>query len=456
MILIVETTTGFLVPAGVAPRLPRGGVDTVSVQFVTNGIAALLPAGAPISLRLYAPGNLNDPIATLSVFTTSAADLLYLGQLDTLAGGLAYLERGTLHGRISYGNPNVDTFWFQVLYGSSQSATGTRPINLVIPQPVGMSLLSKVDLASPCFTALGLASMAIKAGTAVVVGGSLIRYENQTAVALPVHTVGKDYAIYACADGNLIASANFTAPDGYTTVNSLKIGGYHYGPGALATAQAGGDTTPQILAASIWDLKYRPACADPRGMSKTPFGWVMLYPVNTTPHLLGPSAYNATIADGASLPIKHPSFGGDGSATYPDFSRFVADELLGAFGLRLLTPGERAIAAYGVTEGTSRGTDPGVTLCDAPRTSKYMYQAAGNMWEWMAGQTDNPSGTFAWQASPQSRGNVYHVTLRAPLGGGVWGDGAVCGSRCSSWYFSPWSSYSDIGARGCCDHVELA
>jgi len=313
-------------------------------------------------------------------------------------------------------------------------------------------MIKKLVSNAPAFTLSGGNLYALN-GLRIAVAGRILKLIADTQIALPAHTVGKDYAIYACADGNLVASANFTAPDGYTTVNSLKIGGYHYGPGSLATAQAGGDTTPQIIPTSIWDLKYRPACADPRGMSKTPFGWVMLYPLNTTPHLLGPSAYNATIADGDSLPIKHPDFGGDGSATYPDFSRFVADELLGAFGLRLLTPSERAIAAYGVTEGTARGTDPVVTLCDAPRTSKYMYQASGNMSEWMAGQTDNPSGTFAWQATP--RGSIYHVTQRAPLGGGYWGYGSYCGSRCAVWSDSPWFSYYLIGARGCCDHVEL-
>jgi hypothetical protein len=455
MNLILETTTGQLVPSGVAPRLPRGGVETVLVQFVTNGVAALLPAGAPIALKLYAPSDLANPVATLSVFAAVAADLLYSGQLDTLAGGLAYLERGTLHARVSYGTPNVDSAWFQLLYGSSQSASGSKPVSLVIPQPVGMSLLSKVDLASPCLTATGLATMAIKAGTAIVVGGSLIQFANQTAVAMPAHTVGKDYAVYACSDGALISSENFTAPAGYTTTTSLKIGGYHYGPGALATAQAGGDTTPQIIAKSIWDLKYKPSANDPRGFSRTPHGWRALYPLNTTPHLLGVSAYNATIADGASLPVIPPIFGGDGAATYPNFSRFVAEELLAAFGCRLPSTEENAASAYGVTEGTSRGTDPGVTLCDAPRTSQYMYQAAGNMWEWLAGETDNPSGSFAWQAAPQGRGSVYHVTLRAPLGGGFWGFGADCGSRCVYWNSSPWYSGDNLGARACCDHIQL-
>ena len=136
MKLILETTTGALVPGGVSPPLPRGGLDTVFLQFVTNNVAGLLAGGAPIALKLYSPADLETPLVTLAAWSTLAGDLGYSGSLDTLSGGLAYLQRGTLFGRISYGTPNVDSGWFLVNYGVG--ASGAAPVTpIVISQPTG-------------------------------------------------------------------------------------------------------------------------------------------------------------------------------------------------------------------------------------------------------------------------------------------------------------------------------
>lgn len=426
-----------------------GSDGTLSYALATQRYASTGGAELPYTAGVHEVDVLVEAHSTvdsgyLVIFTIGNASVTFSGTVTPV--GLVF---ATDPHQIGSGSIWRDTS------GANHDLVLAPAVTWLSPAPVApRTNIWKVEKSLPAFVLTGLSTISLRAGTIIEYLGSSYYFPVDTAVSVPSHVAGTDYAIYVTATGQLIASSNFTAPVGYTTSNTAKLGGYHYGPGALATAQAGGDTTPQIVSTSIWDLKYRPACADPRGMSKTPFGWVMLYPLNTTPHLLGPSAYNATIADGASLPTIPPLFGGDGSATYSDFSRFVADELLGAFGLRLLTPGERAIAAYGVTEGTSRGTDPVVTLCDAPRTSKYMYQAAGNMWEWMTGQTDNPSGTFAWRAAPASRGSVYHVTMRTPIGGGLWSDGSASGSCCSGWHVSPWVSGSDIGARGCCGHIE--
>lgn len=136
MLLILETTTGKLVPSGEAIPLPRGGLHTVLVQFVTNSVAALLAGGAPVALKLYSPADLVTPIATLAAFTAVPADLNYTGQFDTLSGGLAALERGTLLARISYGTPNVDSGLFHVNYGTG-SAGGAAAPQIVISQPTG-------------------------------------------------------------------------------------------------------------------------------------------------------------------------------------------------------------------------------------------------------------------------------------------------------------------------------
>lgn len=138
MKLYLETTTGQLVPAGVAPNLPRGGLDAVFLQFLTVGVAALLPGGAPIALRLYSPADLVTPLATLAVFAASAGDVGYLGSLDTVSGGLVSLERGTLIAKISYGTPNVDSQPFLVNYGAGGTSGAGAPITqLVISAPTG-------------------------------------------------------------------------------------------------------------------------------------------------------------------------------------------------------------------------------------------------------------------------------------------------------------------------------
>lgn len=131
MFLTLETTTGLLVPDGEAPRLPRGGVEQILVRFVTNGVAALLANGAPIALNIYRASDLETPIATVDEFTTLASDLAYQGSLDTLAAGLAGIERGTFRGRISYKTINVDSEWFQLVFGDRAAASGT-PIQEII------------------------------------------------------------------------------------------------------------------------------------------------------------------------------------------------------------------------------------------------------------------------------------------------------------------------------------
>ncbi|MBI3886158.1 MAG: hypothetical protein HY302_10560 [Opitutae bacterium] len=136
MLLILETTTGKLVPSGEAIPLPRGGLHTVLVQFVTNSVAALLDGGAPVAVKLYSPADLVTPIATLDTFTAVPADLNYTGQFDTLSGGLAALERGTLLARISYGTPNVDSGLFHVNYGTGAAGGAAAP-QIVITQPAG-------------------------------------------------------------------------------------------------------------------------------------------------------------------------------------------------------------------------------------------------------------------------------------------------------------------------------
>lgn len=133
MNLILETTTGLLVPAGVAPRLPRAPV-AATLQLVTNGVAALMADGEPLALKIHAPGDLVTPLATFSVWTRNTAFALYQAQLNALlSAGLGWLPSATLVARISRATVNVDSAWFQLQFGdgaaSGQPATPQVVIN---------------------------------------------------------------------------------------------------------------------------------------------------------------------------------------------------------------------------------------------------------------------------------------------------------------------------------------
>ncbi|MBK6742513.1 MAG: hypothetical protein IPG66_05845 [Hydrogenophilales bacterium] len=314
---------------------------------------------------------------------------------------------------------------------------------------------AKADAASVAFSKTGAGTVSLKAGTTVAVAGVLLRFAADTPVTMPALTAGTDYAIYACVDGALIASANWSAPDGYTTGNSRKIGGFHYAPGGNAAAQAGGDTTPAINEYSLWDIKFRPACADPRGMALVGGAfWSDIYLLGVNHHVDGSSRYNVTIADGSSPPKVPSRFGGDGSTAYSNLNWWVAGEVMRSHGKRLPTYSEFAALAYGTTEAASGGTDPVSTILRAASTSKWgVTLSTGNLWVW-GDEFGGGAAAASWTANTIGRGSTYQME-NAALFGGHWGDGSYSGSRASLWGLSPPDSAGSIGVRGVCDHVTL-
>ncbi len=322
-------------------------------------------------------------------------------------------------------------------------------------------MLLKLDPYSPAFSLLA-GVLTLKAGTKCLVNDRLISFPSGTTVQLPSLTAGTDYAIYATVNGTIVADANSSAPTGYTAGTALKIGGFHYAPGGNASAQAGGDANPAINPYSIWDLKWRPSCLDPRGMTLVSGGfWADIYHLNTTPDILGTSKYGAAIATGAALPKVAAAFGGDGVASYPDMSWWTASELLAAFGKRLPTQQEFAALAYGVTEASSVGPQTLTSGLDAPRTSRWgVMQATGNIWVWGQDAVMNPNSADAgeWNNDTDGRGQSYIYgagNLHRSLFGSYWSDGVNAGSRASAWNDAPSASGVSIGARGLCDHLVL-
>jgi hypothetical protein len=276
---------------------------------------------------------------------------------------------------------------------------------------------------------------AFKVSTAVAllidVNGTLKTISAGTVITMPASpAAGTDYAIWAKTDGTLEATSDFVTPP---TSNARQVGGFHYAPGGNATGTTGGDTTPAINAYSLWDLKWRPACADPRGMTLVAGRfWADIYLCGVDHYANGTSRYNVTIADGSSPPKVPALFGGNGSTAYSTFTWFEASLVMQSAGKALLTYGEYVAACYGTTEASSGGTDPVSTILRAAYTSKWgLMLATGNLWQW-ADESASAIAAFL---------------------GGYWGNGAGSGSRASNWGDAPSASDSGIGARGRCDHL---
>jgi hypothetical protein len=315
-----------------------------------------------------------------------------------------------------------------------------QAVAALTPDAAVDGLFHKADWEAVAFTKTGAGTAEIKAGTKVEVAGTIVEFSSATAITMPTLTAGTDYAIWVKDDGSIRADASFTAAPGAGSWR--KIGGFHY------------DGEPKIKARSFWDLKFRPAATDPRGMvlNLNETSWVDCYPCNTDPDTNGTSKYGATIADDASPPKIPTKFGGDGTTNYGSFTWYEANEVMVAQGKQLLSQGESCVARYGSAEASSIGSDPVTTQYIAARESDCgMDMATGCMWEWGLGDGSSGSGS-SWSASTEGRGS-YYLEPNKPRFGGYWDGGSYSGSRCAVWSHAPSDSSSSIGARGRSDHV---
>ena len=314
-------------------------------------------------------------------------------------------------------------------------------------------LFCKADPTIVAFTKTGNFTISTATTLYVEVNGVLKTIASSAAVTMPGSAVaGTDYAIWAKTDGTLEATSNHTSPP---TANARKIGGFHYAPGGNAAAQSGGNTTAQINEYSFWDLKFRPACSDPRGMTLVAGGfWCDIYLTGVDAITNGTSKYNVTHADGASPPKVPALFGGNGSTTYGSLTWFEASELARAFGKRPLFQSEFMAAAYGTTEASSVGADQGSSVLNAAYTSKWgVIRASGVLWVW-GQERGGPFAAASWNANTEGRGSEYNAP-NAAIFGGDWSNGAVCGSRASNWSRAASDSGSTFGLRCAADHLLL-
>ena len=266
-------------------------------------------------------------------------------------------------------------------------------------------------------------------------------------------TAGTDYAIWCTTAGALEATTDHVSPP---SANARKVGGFHYAPGENATGTSGGNTTPSINVYSLWDLKWRPNCSDPRGM--TLIGghfWSDIYLTGVDHHTNGTSKYNVTIADGSSPPKVASLYGGDGSTTYGSYTWWECAELLSSHGKRPPTYQEFSALAYGTTEGNSRGSDPVTTQMSATDdnfTSKWgVIQSAGCQFIW-GNHFGGPDGGASWSDNTESRGRTYNLPNGIQLGGNFDEGSVISGSRNSRWNTSPSTSAANCGSRGVANH----
>jgi hypothetical protein len=289
------------------------------------------------------------------------------------------------------------------------------------------SLLSKADPNLPALIVTGPQSIAVRAGT--IFDGHT--FDVETSVLLPDTGLiaGADYVVAVSRLGVAIAGAVEVPPSDVTF-----LGGFHFAPGGNAAARAGGDDVPAINPFSLWDVNFRPACADPRGMTLVdgPRGrfWCDIYLLGVDHLERGTSKFGATIADGDDLPML-----GEREASRLDYETAV--KVMAYHGKQLLALDEFFAAAFGVTEKTSCGRDPKKTKLDALRTSKWgVIQATGNLWVW--GHDGDPD---------EPRGSVF---------GGSWLHDDSAGSRYALVDNWPGNSSEYLGARGRSDHLQPA
>ncbi|MEI9995149.1 MAG: hypothetical protein WDM91_11180 [Rhizomicrobium sp.] len=287
--------------------------------------------------------------------------------------------------------------------------------------------LIRPDATASAFKVIGRNNLVVKAGT-VFAGHTFAEDIDVKPDLDPGYIPGADYIVRF--DG---ADLSVSRPTGIPEGETL-LGGFHYAPGGNAPSRSGGDDVPAINPYSLWDVGFRPACPDPRGMTlvEAPGGcfWCDIYLTGTNHLADGTSKFGATIADGTDLPRD------SNGSPVRRFDYEAAKAAMAAHGKGLLGVDEFFAAAFGVTEKTAAPRDPVTTGLDALRTSRFgLMQATGNMWAW--GHDADPD------------------MPRPSFFGGSWLNDEDAGSRCADLGAWPDDSVVNIGARGRSDHLQL-
>ena len=297
----------------------------------------------------------------------------------------------------------------------------------------------------PIFTFDG-SSLKTQQKFTLFINNELVTFNENKSVQVPALNAASDYKIYAMKDKSITAQAwELPAPD-----DSVLVGGFH-------AAYSNG----VIVDRSIWDFGWRPNC-NPRAMvlSISNKVWADIYLMDTSYGVNGFSRPNAQIASGSRLPIRALKYGGDGVMKYNSMSQYVAKELAASAGKKLPSSQEFEDAAFGTATGQASGADPVTSRYQAGQRSAIgCEQITGALWQWGVETWDRGDGSsgYSWRdVNTDGRGQVFASDLLgvgAVRFGAFWNNSGLSGSRASAWYYEPWLSNDDAGARGFCDHV---
>ena len=321
-------------------------------------------------------------------------------------------------------------------------------------------LFAKADTQQVAWTKTGNGTAETQTALTIEVNGSVVNIASGTSISMPTLSAGTDYAIWCAPDGTLEADASFTVAP---TANGRRVGGFHYAPGGNASLDSsgdwnnhtGGNTTPQINEYSFYDLTWRPAVDDPRGLTlvNNRF-WAGMYLMSANTTVAPLHKYNVEPARDGNNPQKPY---GDGT-TYGNAKPMNVFECLSYYGFRAPDVNEFQLLALGVNEERSiGGSGPGNTgdVTDRSKneqTSAWgVFDATGVLSVW--GSDSLPDNNQDSGVTEGRSDNRFRISRFARFGG-AWTNGSLSGSRCVSSTPASFST-TDRGGRGVCSHLIL-
>jgi uncharacterized protein (DUF2237 family) len=270
-------------------------------------------------------------------------------------------------------------------------------------------------------------------------------------------TTGKDYSIYLVENAvttsglDFKVSLNGTYPTGYSATTAYKIGGFHTECASItsenapaltsntywATHPAIGYNAGDIIPISIWTLLHRPI-SDPSGMAYINIlnMWADIYLQSGTGSLTK-SVFGGTTTDTRSQ-IQHQMD-------------------LALVGKRPMTDYEFMVAAEGSNQRTTiYGSADAVTTGGHLDTAGkrmisgfFIEDCCGFLWQWLDEIAPVGGGTnWSTYGDGTTRGQNNGSMPYCLAAGGLWRDGASCGSRSRIGAYTRSRVSTEKGCRG--------
>lgn len=261
-------------------------------------------------------------------------------------------------------------------------------------------------------------------------------------------TNGKDYSIFLVPNGDngvaLKVSLNKTAPVGYNTEDTRRIGGFHtlcVSAGTISGHDLSGWLAGDILPLSVWTLWHKPAVASPSGMRYVPErdGWKTIYMQSGT-------GKNTVFEYGATHTRSRDYWGHEFDVG------MVGLELISSINFTIAAQGVEPLKAiqgkaesYCLTAGghvnesgrrilSNGGDEDDVGVLWQVLSHVSATGATSTVWNKAGSYND----TYAWQAH-----NVHRL-----IAGGIWDSSGYTGPSCRYGSDSALNLVAYVGARG--------